>query len=100
MLKILKNIHNMKEEYRKSFFAYWTRCVFTAAVVYLAKHYKQVNLKRKLCLDALVQAHNNLSQNSPKTIELIRELEKQLNLYGDYDNMEVCKADNMDAETH
>lgn len=45
-MKILKNIHNMKEEYRKSFFNYWTRCVFTAAVVYLAKHYNRVNLKR------------------------------------------------------
>lgn len=89
MLKILKNIHNMKEEYRKSFFAYWTRCVFTAAVVYLAKHYKGVNLKRKLYLDALVQAHNNLSQNAPKTIELIRELERALKEYGDYDNMEL-----------
>lgn len=87
-MKILKNIHNMKEEYRKSFFAYWTRCVFTAAVVYLAKHYKSVNLKRKLCLDALVQAHNNLAQNSPNTIELIRELERTLKEYG-----EVCKSD-------
>lgn len=88
-MKILKNIHNMKEEYRKSFFAYWTRCVFTAAVVYLAKHYKQVNLKRKLYLDALVQAHNNLSQNAPKTIELIRELERELKECGYYDNTNI-----------
>lgn len=97
MLKILKNIHNMKEEYRKSFFAYWTRCVFTAAVVYLAKHYKSVNLKRKLYLDALVQAHNNLAQKDPNTIALIKELERTLREYGDYDNIEVCKADNTET---
>lgn len=85
MLKILKNIHNMKEEYRKSFFAYWTRCVFTAAVVYLAKHYKSVNLKRKLYLDALVQSHNNLAQKDPRTVALINELEETLREYGTYD---------------
>lgn len=75
----------MKEEYRSSFFAYWTRCVFTAAVVYLAKHYKQVNLKRKLYLDALVQSHNNLAQKDPRTVALINELERTLREYGTYD---------------
>ena len=89
VLKILKNIHNMKSEFRKSFFNYWTRCVFTAAVVYLAKHYKRVNLKRQLYLDALVQAHNNIAQNDPKTIELISELERQIREYGTYDQMDI-----------
>jgi len=79
----------MKPEFRKSFFNYWTRCVFTAAVVYLAKHYKRVNLKRQLFLDALVQAHNSLAQNDPKTQELIKELEKQIREYGNYDKMDI-----------
>jgi len=55
-LKIIANLKNMKEEKRKSFFAYWTRCVWTAAIVYLGKHYKYMNNKRKLMLEAIAEA--------------------------------------------
>ena len=31
---------------RGSFFSYWTRCVFTAAITYLKKHYQEQNRRR------------------------------------------------------
>ena len=52
-MKIMKNLKNMKEEYKSSFFSYWTRCVRTSSIVYLKKHYKDVNYKRKLIIDKL-----------------------------------------------
>ena len=82
VLKIMKNLKNMREEYRGAFFNYWTRCVFTAAVVYLGRYYKDINLKRAVLLDALTAAHNNLSPSSPATQELIRGLEENLKQYG------------------
>ncbi len=36
----------MKEEMKGSFFSYWTRCVFTAAITYLKKHYQEQNRRR------------------------------------------------------
>lgn len=42
-LKIMKNLKNMKEEKRKSFFNYWTCCCWTAFIVYLRNHYRHMN---------------------------------------------------------
>ena len=49
-VKILKNLKNMKEEYRKSFFAYWTLAATSAFMVVLAKYYKEQNLKKELLM--------------------------------------------------
>ena len=57
VIKIIKNLKNMKEEYKSSFFSYWTRCVWTSSIVYLKKHYKDVNFKRKLIIDKLEQVN-------------------------------------------
>lgn len=52
-MKILKNLKNMKPEYRGSFFSYWSNCVFTAAITYLGNYYKDINMRRELLLDAM-----------------------------------------------
>ena len=56
VMKIIKNLKNMKVEYKESFFAYWTRCVFTAAFVYLSNYYKEKNRKKEMIKDALLDA--------------------------------------------
>lgn len=45
VMKIITNLKNFKPE-KGSLFSYMTRCVFTASIDYLAKHYKEMNRKR------------------------------------------------------
>lgn len=70
----------MKEEYHGSFFSYWTRCVWTSSIVYLREHYKEVNLKRKLIIEALEQAKGD---GGIEDAEFIKLLKKELEQYND-----------------
>lgn len=81
VMKIMTNLKNFKPE-KGSLFSYMTRCVFTASIDYLAKHYKDMNRKRQLLLDALEKAETNMPSSQAKE-DLIRELGKQIELYSE-----------------
>ena len=51
LVKCCKNIHNFKPQYADRCFNYYTRCTEHAFWDVLTKHYKQLNIKRKLALD-------------------------------------------------
>lgn len=78
-MKIIRNLKNMRGEYSKSFFAYWTRICFTAAYTYLNKHYQYVNRQRERLLERLedVQAQNPTMVNR----QYIAELKRCIELY-------------------
>ena len=67
----------MKEEYRKSFFSYWTHAAWSAFMVVLAKHYKYINFKRQLIIDTL----NDVKDEIPMDTKFLNQLEKQLEDY-------------------
>lgn len=48
ILKVFKNLKNMKEEKKDSFFNYITRTCYCSFYYTLSKHYKYVNARRKL----------------------------------------------------
>ena len=78
-LKILKNIHNMREEKHKQFFNYWSCCCYSAFLTYLRKHYKLVNAKREFLLTALKYAKdNNISNVRP---DILKNIQSQIELY-------------------
>ena len=78
VIKIIKNLHNMKEEYKSSFFSYWTRCVCTSSIVYLKKHYKDVNKRKQLMLDCLEEMRIT---NPLLNQGIINNLQKELEQY-------------------
>lgn len=80
VMKIIKNLKNMKEEYSKSFFNYFTTCAWTAFVTVLASHYKDLNMKRKLIVEALSDAQEEFGHNKANQ-EVINHLTKELELY-------------------
>lgn len=94
-MKIERNLKNMKEGYRGCFFAYWTRCCFTAATTYLAKHYRGVNLKREMLLDKLQQ----LQTSSPTMVNpiMIKQLKEYIDLYNKPDSSSD-KLESMNVE--
>lgn len=78
-LKIIKNLKNMKQEKRSSFFSYWSCCCYSAFINYLRKKYKRANHKRQLFLDALQYAKgNNLFNVRP---DIIASIQNQIDLY-------------------
>ena len=79
--KIITNLKNFNPE-KGSIFSYWTRCVFTSSIDYLAKHYREMNKKRQLLLDALEKAETNMPFSQAKA-DLVRELERQIGLYSE-----------------
>lgn len=87
VVKIMANLKNMKAEKKSGFFSYWTHCVFTAGIVYLAKHYKYVNRKRQMILERIEQMQMD-NQNLPRYLsELAEELKLQIDKY-DFDRNE------------
>lgn len=83
VIKIIKNLKNMKEEYKSSFFSYWTRCIWTASIVYLGKHYKNINKRKQLMIDCLEEMRTT---NPLLNQELIRNLQKELEQYSNPHN--------------
>ncbi len=94
VLKIIRNLKNMKEEYKDSFFNYFTRTAFTAYVTYLGKHYKEMNHRRELLIDALESVKGELPLNQ-HTNDTIRELERLLK---DLEPDHKTSADEMDID--
>lgn len=76
---VIKNLKNMKAEYKDAFFNYLTRTIYCSFYATLNKHYKHVNGQRKLLLDALDQAF--MLNPSPENAAVIKELEKQVAMY-------------------
>ena len=74
-LKIMKNLKNMKEEKRKQFFSYWSCCCWTAFVTYLRNHYKHINQKRKLLVQALERAQqDNANAANPELLKRLQDM--------------------------
>lgn len=92
VVKIMKNLKNFKPD-KGSIFSYWTRCVYTAAYVYLSAHYKRVNEGRQMLLDALETAMTNMPP-SPMRTETIKALEQQIEEYGPSDYKQTKKKEN------
>lgn len=55
VLKVFRNLKNMKEEKRDSFFSYVTLCVQCSFWSTLAKHYRHANLVREISLERLLE---------------------------------------------
>ena len=92
VIKIIKNLHNMKDEYKSSFFSYWTRCVWTSSIVYLKKHYKDVNFKRKLIIEKLEQVNLDGRYSDAQFIKMLKDELAQ------YENDEKEEDDDLKIE--
>lgn len=89
-IKCQKNLKNIDPE-KGSLFAYFTTCCWTAFVVYLGKHYEQMNIRRQLILDAMRNLQNEGEHigNSQYVQNIIKDLEKTLKLYDkDYEEQD------------
>ena len=77
-VKTVRNLKNIDERKGK-IFTYITCCCWTAFIVYLDKHYKEINFKRKLIKETLesLQSESNLVINS----ELIKVLQDEIQRY-------------------
>ena len=53
LVKVFKNLKNMKEEKKDSFFNYISRTVYCSFYSTLGKHYNYINARRKLTDEAL-----------------------------------------------
>jgi len=53
---VLKQVRNLKnlDPSKGSVFAYLTQCCWTAFIVYLGQHYKQLNIKRDMVIKVLM----------------------------------------------
>lgn len=78
-LAIIKNLKNMKPEYKDAFFNYLTRTIYCSFYATLNKYYKHVNGQRKILLNALDQAF--MLNPSPENAVVIKELEKSIKQY-------------------
>lgn len=78
-IKCVVNLKNIKEKYKNSLFSYFTNTCWCAFITYLQKHYKYVNLKRQLILDALQSMNDELPCDVRNEFE--EELQKQLQEY-------------------
>lgn len=55
LLKVFRNLKNMKEERKESFFSYISRTIYCSIYTTLGKHYRYINARRKLTDEALQQ---------------------------------------------
>ena len=54
-LKVLKNLKNMKEEYKDSFYSYVVLTIHSSFKATLAKHYRQLDIKAKMLESAIAK---------------------------------------------
>lgn len=47
-LKVVKNLKNMKEQFKDSFYSYIVLTIHSSFKATLAKHYRQINLQNRL----------------------------------------------------
>ena len=84
VLKCIKNLKNFKPEKGK-LFSYFTTCCWTAFVVYLSIHYKEMNQKRQLVVDALNSIDEKQIGSTRFLKELLEDLKETVNEYGKKD---------------
>ena len=83
--KILKNLKNVKEDMaHKHLFAYYTSAAWCAFVTVLKKHYKNINIRRKLLMYEIERMKSN-SQNGVYDND-IKALQNLISLYENEDN--------------
>lgn len=83
-MKILRNLKNMREDKKGSFFSYWTITAWTAYVVVLGKYYEEKNQRKKLLVNALRDAkHDNIGALDEI---FIRQLEAEIKNYNIKEN--------------
>jgi len=75
VVKILKNLHNMKGERKQSFFAYWTITAWSAFMDTLTKYFKEYNNRRELTLETLERIQCQMPTVGK---QIVLELEAQL----------------------
>lgn len=78
-LYIIKNLKNMKDEFRQSFFNYLTRICYCSWYAYLRKYYKTLNRRKALLLKALEKAFR--LNPTAESAAIISSLEKELQSY-------------------
>ena len=76
-IKVIKNLKNIDTS-KGTIFNYITRCCWTAFIVYLGKHYKNINKRKQLMLDYLEEMRTT---NPLMNQELIRKIQKELGQY-------------------
>lgn len=69
IVKMIKNIHNYKPEYKDKCFNYFTRCCEHSFWSTLGKHYKHMNMVRQMTLDFA----DMLESYSPSLAKQIRD---------------------------
>lgn len=67
--KCIRNIKNYKAEYADRCFNYYTRCAEHAIWTVLKKHYRQMNISRRMALDFA----DKIERFSPEAAKRIRE---------------------------
>ena len=74
---VLKQVRNLKnlDPSKGSLFAYLTQCCWTAFIVYLGHHYRQVNIKREVLTKALRSAED---RQDIQTTQYMKEYLKRL----------------------
>lgn len=78
VMKCIKNLKNIKGEFNgRQIFNYLTRACFTANYDYLSNHYKELNFKKKLTVEALESAKGDGRIEDTEFIEMLKkELEQ------------------------
>lgn len=79
VLKVFRNLKNMREERREAFFNYVTLCVQCSFWTSLARHYRHVNLIRDLSLERLreMDSRGMLDDRGRQMLEEIRREQKK-----------------------
>ena len=85
VVKMIKNIHNYKSQYKDKCFNYWTRCCEHSFWSTLGKHYKYMNMVRQLTLDFA----DTLEPYSPQLAQQIRD--KQIKVEHNKDKLTFKK---------
>ena len=70
LLKVFRNLKNMKEEMKDSFFPYICRTIYCSIYTTLRKHYKYINLKNKLTEKAIDELEASIGHTA--NIEQLR----------------------------
>lgn len=85
IMKMIKNIHNYKPEFKDKCFNYWTRCCEHSFWTTLGKHYKHMNMVRQMTLDFADQ----LEPYAPQLAQQIRD--KQIKVEHNKDKLTFKK---------
>lgn len=64
LLKVFKNLKNMKEEMKESFFPYICRTIYCSIYTTLGRHYKYINLKNKLTEKAIDELETTIGHTA------------------------------------